>query len=68
MAAPRISASAVETAAPTDVISTIFRIHGRMCSVADSERHFPVTIPRCAALCCSTISMNVDNVTIQSSL
>ena len=36
------------------------------CAVMDSARHLPVTMPKCAALCCSTMSMKVESVTIQS--
>jgi hypothetical protein len=32
--------------------------------VAASERQSPVAIPKCATLCCRTISITVDNVTI----
>ena len=33
-----------------------------------SDKHFPVTIPRCAALCCKIMSMIVDNVTIHNNV
>ena len=38
------------------------------CLMVASERHSPVTMPRCAALCCSTMSMRVARVTIQRRL
>ena len=39
---------------------------GRRCSTAASDRQRPVAMPRCAALCWSTMSMSVDRVTIHS--
>ena len=67
IAAPNISASAVEIEAAIDENNMMFRKHGLKCSVVASERHLPVTMPRCAALCCKTININVESVTIQSS-
>ena len=35
--------------------------------VVASARQAPVAMPKCAALCCSTMSIIVDSVTIHSS-
>jgi hypothetical protein len=64
MAAPRISARAVETAASPALPSTSFEAAGRMYLVAASERHRPVAMPRWATLCWRMTSMTVDRVTI----
>ena len=34
---------------------------------SDTDRHSPVTMPRCATLCCRIISMTVESVTTHSS-
>jgi hypothetical protein len=68
MAAPKISAIAVATAAPTAESRISREAQGFRCRVADSERQSPVTIPRCAALCCSRISMTVESVMTQRRL
>lgn len=35
--------------------------------VVASLKHCPVTMPKCATLCCNTMSMMVDSVTTHSS-
>ncbi len=66
MAPPSISASEVEMEASTAVPNMGRDIHlGQFC-VAASDKHNPVTMPRCATLCCNTISMIVDKVTTHS--
>ncbi len=65
MAAPMISARAVETEAATAEPRTRRENRGRMNFVAASEMQRPVTIPRCAALCWRRMSIRVDSVTIQ---
>lgn len=52
MAAPRISAKAVDIAANTALTKNTLLIHLPKNFVEASERQSPVTIPRCAALCC----------------
>ena len=65
---PNISANAVDIEASTAVINTNRdNLTGRY-SVAASERHLPVTIPKWATLCCKKISIIVDKVTIHNRL
>jgi hypothetical protein len=68
IAPPRISASEVETEARTANESTDFEAQGFKYIVAASDRHNPVAIPRCATLCCNTISIIVDSVTTHNSV
>src|SRR5664280_2566172 len=58
---PRISASEVETEASTAKDRTDFETTGFKYIIAASERHRPVAIPRCATLCCKTISIIVES-------
>lgn len=58
IAAPRISARAVEIAARTALIKNILLTHFPKNFVDASERQSPVTIPRWAALCWRRISEN----------
>jgi hypothetical protein len=66
MELPRISATEVETEASTAKESIALDTTGFIYIVAASERQRPVAIPRCATLCCRTISIIVDNVTIHN--
>ena len=66
IAPPSISAIAVATAANIAVRSIRSFNSLGIYLLAASDRHSPVAIPRCAALCCSTISITVDNVTIHN--
>ena len=66
MAPPKISASEVDIDASTAVPSMGRATHEGVYFVAASDRHKPVTMPKCATLCCNTISMIVDNVTTHS--
>ena len=59
---------AVDTTAIIAVARMLREIAGRICFVAASDRHNPVEIPKCAALCWRKINMIVDRVTIQRSL
>ena len=63
IAPPKISASEVDIDAKTALPKTGRAIHlGQYC-VAASLRHKPVTIPKCATLCCKTINIIVESVT-----
>ena len=66
--APKISAIAVAILAKiaVDKIGNAYFLG--IFSVVDSAIHLPVTIPKCAALCCNTINIIVDNVTVHKSL
>ena len=66
MAAPSISATTVATQARR-AVERRMRLTGLGSqAVAASERQSPEAMPRCAALCCRTMSMTVESVTIQS--
>ena len=67
MAPPRISASEVEIDARTADPSNGRDHAGLRWTAAASERQSPVAMPRWATLCCRTISMTVESVTIHSS-
>ena len=67
MAPPNISASEVEMEASTAVASTGRDTQRGAYFVAASERHRPVTMPRCATLCCRMMSITVESVTTHSS-
>ena len=67
MAAPSSSARAVATAAIMAEPKSVREAEGRMCCTAASDRHRPVAMPRCAALCWSTMSISVASVTIHRS-
>ena len=64
----KISASEVAIDAKTADAKTGREIHGATYRVAASERQSPVTMPRCATLCCKTISIIVDKVTTHNSI
>ena len=66
MAPPNISASEVEMEANTAVPNMGRDTQEGVYLVAASDKHKPVTMPRCATLCCNTISMIVDKVTTHS--
>ena len=66
MAPPNISASEVEIEASTAVPNIGRDTHLGVYCVAASDKHKPVTIPKCATLCCNIINMIVDKVTTQS--
>ena len=66
MAPPRISAMLVMTEAPKALSSTTRPMAQGKYSVMASAMHLPVTIPRCAALCCNTMSIKVERLTIHS--
>ena len=66
MAPPNISASEVEMEASTAVPNMGRDTQEGVYLVAASDKHKPVTMPRCATLCCNTISMIVDKVTTHS--
>ena len=68
MAAPSTSATSVEMAANTAEAIRKRPVRAGRWRVAASERHSPVAMPRCAALCCSTISIRVDSVMTHSSV
>jgi hypothetical protein len=65
-AATNISASEVEMEASTAVPNMGRDTQEGVYLVAASDKHKPVTMPRCATLCCNTISMIVDKVTTHS--
>ncbi len=65
-APPRISAREVEILARTALTMIGRPSHFGVYFTAASLRQSPVTIPRCATLCCNTISIMVDKVTTQS--
>ena len=67
MAPPNISAREVDMEASTAVPNIGRDTHLGVYCVAASDRHSPVTIPRCATLCCRIISMTVESVTTHSS-
>ena len=67
MAAPNISANEVDTDAPMALHSTGRLTHRGRWRVVASLKHCPVTMPKCATLCCNTMSMMVDSVTTHSS-
>lgn len=67
MAPPRISASEVEMEASTAVPRMGRDTHDGVYRVAASERQSPVTMPRCATLCCKMMSITVDSVTTHNS-
>ncbi|SUQ46537.1 hypothetical protein CNEONATNEC26_01110 [Clostridium neonatale] len=68
IATPKISAIAVPIAASIAVDVIILPMVGLIYSLIASEIHKPVTIPKCAALCCNTINIIVDSVIIHNSL
>lgn len=65
IAAPNISAKAVEIDANIAVVNTNFPIIFPKYLEIDSDKHSPVTIPRWAELCWRNISIIVESVTIQ---
>jgi len=67
MAPPNISAREVDMEASTAVPNIGRDTHLGVYCVAASDRHSPVTMPRCATLCCRIISMTVESVTTHSS-
>ena len=67
MAPPNISAREVDMEASTAVPNIGRDTHLGVYYVAASDRHSPVTMPRCATLCCRIISMTVESVTTHSS-
>ena len=67
MAPPNISAREVDMEATTAVPNIGRDTHLGVYCVAASDRHSPVTMPRCATLCCRIISMTVESVTTHSS-
>ena len=67
MAPPNISAREVDMEASTAVPNIGRDTHLGVYCVAASYRHSPVTMPRCATLCCRIISMTVESVTTHSS-
>ena len=66
IAPPKSSARVVETEAMVAVDNIDRDAHLFMCRVQASDRQRPVAIPKCATLCCRTINMMVESVTIQS--
>ena len=66
MAPPNISAREVDMEASTAVPNIGRDTHLGVYCVAASDRHSPVTMPRCATLCCRIISMTVESVTTHS--
>jgi len=68
MAPPKSSARAVDTEAATAVPRAAIATGRGRCFMVASDRHSPVTMPRWAALCCRTISITVDRVTIHNSV
>ena len=68
IAPPRISASEVEIDASTAEPSKGRDHAGLRYADAASDRQRPVAMPRCATLCCNTISITVESVTIHSSV
>ena len=67
IAPPRTSAMAVATVARYALASTARPTGRGRWRVVASARQAPVAMPRCAALCCKTISIIVDSVTTHSS-
>ena len=67
IAPPRTSAMAVATVARYALPSIARPTRRGRWRVVASARHMPVAMPKCAALCCSTMSIIVDSVTIHSS-
>ena len=67
MAPPNISAREVDMEASTAVPNIGRDTHLGVYCVAASDRHSPVTMPKCATLCCRIISMTVESVTTHSS-
>ena len=67
MAPPNISAREVDMEASTAVPNIGRDTHLGVYCVAASDRHSPVTMPRCATLCCRIISITVESVTTHSS-
>jgi len=67
IAPPSNSASEVDTDATIADESTDRETHRGICMVAASDKHRPVAIPRWATLCCKTMSMMVERVTIHKS-
>ena len=67
IAPPNISAREVDMEASTAVPNIGRDTHLGVYCVAASDRHSPVTMPRCATLCCRIISMTVESVTTHSS-
>jgi hypothetical protein len=66
MLAPNISAKEVEIDAPITESRRAIEYGFFTYFVVASDKQSPVAIPKCAALCCKTISMMVDKVTIHS--
>ena len=67
MAPPNISAKEVDMEANTAVPRIGLDTHLGVYLVAASLKQSPVTIPKCATLCCKMMSMMVERVTTQSS-
>ena len=67
MAPPNISAREVDMEASTAVPNIGRDTHLGVYCVAASDRHSPVTMPKCATLCCRIINMTVESVTTHSS-
>ena len=63
MAPPNISASEVDMDASTAVPNIGRDTHLGVYCVAASDKHNPVTMPKCATLCCKIISITVESVT-----
>ena len=63
IALPRISAKEVEILAKIALIIIGLPIHFGAYFSADSLKHNPVTIPKCATLCCKAINIIVESVT-----
>jgi hypothetical protein len=64
IAAPNISAKAVEIDANIAVVNINLPVVLLKYLEIDSDKHSPVTIPRWAALCCKNTSIIVERVTI----
>jgi hypothetical protein len=66
MLAPNISAKEVEIDAPITESRRAIEYGFFTYFVVASDKQSPVAIPKCAALCCKTINMMVDKVTIHN--